>query len=523
MAATFSTPLGFRLQGNKEFLMIHVSRRSFLSAAGSIPFAAWLESHAYGYNAAPKVRYECRTSQGIDMLKSYAAGVKAMRNLPDSDPRSWVFQWYTHEVRGDMTKDAGINQTFTNPADPNRAVAQAMWNTCQAHNPGDDEDYFLPWHRCFVLFFEQIIAQLSGQPDFALPYWNYSTDVQTDRGVIPPQFTLPNDPVFGSLFDELRNPGVNQGTPIQNTAVGQEIAQGGVDPLSLDALTDTTYGTNGADAGFNADLDNGLHGNVHVMIGGQQNMGAIPWAARDPIFWMHHCNIDRLWGSWNTAGGVNPTLSQTFTFVDGTGTKVVVDIKDFLDLSVLNYTYDRFEPVPAFPTPTPTVAPPTPVPIAATPPQPLSLSATAARAALEPAPSQPSLPRAIAAHISARVPKHVYVVLRQLKADAQPGVLYRAYLDLPDNPTPQQLADHYVGTINFFNFVQHGDAHAAAAAPRAPGRSKERFVSFEVTSKIRALNSNRAIREKPVITIIPVGKPAENAHPVIGKVELVVQ
>jgi tyrosinase len=457
------------------------------------------------------------------MLKSYAAGVSAMQNLPASDPRSWVFQWYTHQVRGDTTKDAALDQTFPDPANPNRAIAEAMWNTCQAHNPGDDEDFFLPWHRCFVWYFEQIIANLSGNPSFALPYWNYSTDVDTDRGVIPPQFTLQNDPVFGSLYDDLRNDGVNQGTPIQNTAVGQEIGQEtGADPLSLDALSDTTYGANGVDAGFNQDLDNILHGNVHVMIGGQQNMGAIPFAARDPIFWMHHSNIDRLWASWNAAGGVNPTLSQTFTFVDGQGNQVVADTQNFLDLSTLSYTYDRFEPVPAFPAADAQRAAPAPAPIAAMAPAALNLTANAATASLDPVPSPGAAPKPLAAHLASKTPsKRIYVVLRQIRADAQPGVLYRVYLDLPDHPSKQQRADHSIGTINFFSFVRHG--HAAPAKHGNPSRAKERFVSFDVTSKIRALHSSRVLRAKPIITIVPVGKPANHANPAIGKVELVMQ
>lgn len=501
--------------------MIHVSRRSFLSAAGAIPFAAWLEKRALAQNA-PRVRYECRTPQGVAMLQSYAAGVRAMMNLPTGDFRSWVFWWFTHQVPTTTSKAAAINQAYPNPGDPNRAVAQAMWDTCQAHNPGDDLDYFLPWHRCYVFYFEQVIAELSGNPQFTLPYWNYSTDDQTVRGVIPPEFTMQNDPVFGSLFINLRNPGVNQGTPIQNTAVGQQIAQQtGTDPLSLDALTDTTYGPNGVDLGFNQDLDNFLHGNVHVMVGGPQNMGAIPFAARDPIFWMHHCNIDRLWASWNAAGGANSNLAQSFTFVDGKGNKVDADIKDFLDLTPLNYTYDRFEPVSAFPAPLAAAPAPNPVAIASMAPQALSLAAPAA-ATLNPSAPQGAQPQALSAHVASNAPaRRIYVVLRQLKADAQPGVIYRAYLDLPQKPTPQQLADHYIGTINFFNFVQHG--HAEMAVHRPGARVKERFVSFDVTSKIRALNATRTLRAKPVVTIIPDGTPAPNANPVIGKVELVVQ
>jgi len=156
-------------------------------------------------------------------------------------------------------------------------------------------------------------------------------------------------------------------------------------------------------------------------------------------------------------------------------------------------------------------------------PEALSLTATAARASLDPALAQGAQPRAVAAHVSSIGPaKRIYVVFRQIKADKQPGVLYRAYLDLPEKPNAQQLADHYVGTINFFNFVPHRTGHAAPA-PHAAARGKERFLSFDITSKIRALHFSRVLREKPVITIIPAGKPAENANPVIGKVELVVQ
>ena len=27
----------------------------------------------------------------------------------------------------------------------------------------------------------------------------------------------------------------------------------------------------------------------------------------DPIFYLHHCNLDRIWESWNRLGNSNPT------------------------------------------------------------------------------------------------------------------------------------------------------------------------------------------------------------------------
>ena len=100
------------------------------------------------------------------------------------------------------------------------------------------------------------------------------------------------------------------------------------------ALSEAQYLPSGASAGFNQTLDFGLHGNIHVFTGNSVGMGQVPWAANDPIFWMHHCNIDRIWASWNNvAGHANPTsaswLNKTFVFAgpDGKGVKAVV--KDY--------------------------------------------------------------------------------------------------------------------------------------------------------------------------------------------------
>jgi len=82
---------------------------------------------------------------------------------------------------------------------------------------------------------------------------------------------------------------------------------------------------------------------VHVFVGNGQGMGSIPWAANDPIFWMHHCNIDRIWTSWNATGHVNPTtaawLGKVFVFAgpDGKGVKEVV--KDYTNTQKAPWEY----------------------------------------------------------------------------------------------------------------------------------------------------------------------------------------
>lgn len=91
--------------------MIHVTRRSFLAAGGAIPLAAWLEQRGFAQAASMKVRYDARSTQGIDMLKVYAAAVNKMKDpaqIPTGDPRSWIFQWYSHFVNDATTKAAEI-------------------------------------------------------------------------------------------------------------------------------------------------------------------------------------------------------------------------------------------------------------------------------------------------------------------------------------------------------------------------------------------------------------------------------
>src|SRR5262249_47053655 len=153
---------------------------------------------------------------------------------------------------------------------------------------------FCNWHRHYVYLFEDIIRGVLNDNTFTLPYWNYLSGNVSDLS-IPALFRDSTSPLF--VAD--RNPWVNNGERIDKQNPGS---------LNLDALKEPTYidAPNG-DIGFCPVLDGNPHGLVHVYVGTRTNMGRIPFAANDPIFWLHHCNIDRLWESWNRAAGhVNP-------------------------------------------------------------------------------------------------------------------------------------------------------------------------------------------------------------------------
>jgi tyrosinase len=435
------------------------------------------------------------------MLALYAKGVKAMMAKGADDPTSWTFQWYIHAVRNDTTKAAEITRVFGSASSPHRTLATDTWSTCQAHFEPANYAWFLPWHRMFLYYFESIVRDACGDSSFTLPYWNYS---DVNQRSLPEQFRMQTDPTYATLYVDKRKPSVNAGDPIDKGTTN--------DPLSTASLKKTDYLKGGVDNGFCFDLDRTLHGAVHVGVGGPKNMGTIPWAAYDPIFWIHHCNIDRLWASWNAAGRSNPSttawLNQTFNFSDKSGTEVSAKVGDFVGTTALGYEYDKLEPV------TLSVA-------ASGAPEilmkstlgddtvedtagPATLGSTPIEVKLVPTSEKQGLRLDTLRGSDART----YLVLDGRTTDIEPGILYAVYLNLPQGMSGAAASAYYVGTFNFFDVM--------------PGMPMENQLSFDVTDVVNALLAQGPV-DGLTITIAPEGTPATGATPVVTGFELVLQ
>jgi tyrosinase len=355
----------------------------------------------------------------------------------------------------------------------------------------------------YVYFFERIIRKVSKKPEFTLPYWNYSVSGPA-HGVLPKQFRMPADPLFKSLFIKNRNapsPTVNNGQPIDMS-----------DPGALDTHPSLSKCAYSGSAGFCNVLDNGLHGNVHVLTGNGTNMGSVPFAANDPVFWAHYCNIDRLLASWNKdPNRVNPSgssfLNQAFTFSDENGISISVKIKDFLSIVPLQYTYDAFEPLP-------TKCPPPKVGLEVVQEKFSTLVHAPAKLALTGSPvrvqlklsDEPEAKKNPLSALSVPPPKRHYLMLKGLEANAQPGVLYHVYLGAPEGATPKADDPHKVGIINFFDAVPIEGAHTHDVS-----------FSFDVTDVLPRLK----LANEPVVTIAPINQPDAEAKPFVGSVALV--
>jgi hypothetical protein len=175
-----------------------------------------------------------------------------------------------------------------------------------------------------LCFFERILRKASGMPSLGLPYWNYSEASDPNARFLPAAFRTPAN-ASNPLFNSVRNANLNNGTA-QLAASAVSLASAIPGPVPFYTFSSNVYGT--------------PHSAIHGGIGGW--MGSVPTAAQDPIFWLHHCNIDRLWNRWLAAGGgrANPPASDTvwhntkFTFFDEFGEQVQMTGAELLNPNV---------------------------------------------------------------------------------------------------------------------------------------------------------------------------------------------
>jgi tyrosinase len=444
------------------------------------------------------------------MLRIFAEAVGKMMALPAGDPRSWSFQWYIHAVRDDRGKAAEAARLYPDLTNPDRTLADAVWDTCEAHFDPLRVNFFLPWHRMHLMSFERLVRNLTGATQFTMPYWNYT---DPDHRALPPEFRLPDDPLWRAVFREDRNPGVNDGRPID---------QVGEAPLGLTAMMSSVYDdTLDGDAGFCANLDNAPHSAVHIDVGTRERgMGAVSWAANDPIFWLHHCNIDRIWASWNKAGGRNPTderfLAQAFSFVDESGRAAHAKVADVLDTAALGYVYDHYVARPSGSVPFASASGLRFTEHAASRvlSAPVDLAAGPTIAGLGASGANPYFARLQAASVARRP---FYLRVAGVRITRQPGVSYEVHVNPAPLATPDRTAASYVGTINVFGAVVHG----AHTGPGPPPYTNPRNYSFVITDLVRDLLQSGQLTQPPDVMLVPTGRLRPGGAPAIDNISLV--
>ncbi|HET7436840.1 MAG TPA: tyrosinase family protein [Thermoanaerobaculia bacterium] len=326
-----------------------MTRRKFIQAttvavgAAAFPFESLL-AQATPISRAKYTRYNVTSPEGQRALASYAKGVQAMLNLPADHPQNWFRNAFVHLMD----------------------CPHGNW-------------WFYVWHRGYIGFLEETIRNLSGDMDFALPYWDW-----TELPQIPdPMFDGPLNPrnmpferYTGNLSDftnfiqaplqtywngltaaqlaQLNVRGyptfddfwysVNGYDPASQNAfagniayattcaaryltranpkfdaataydVSRHVVRSGIKPkdfynaniaLSFTSSKTPSHNTQPS-ASTNFSILEGMpHNQVHNYIGGVGPLDPGPYGNMtnflspvDPIFFLHHANMDRLWDVW---------------------------------------------------------------------------------------------------------------------------------------------------------------------------------------------------------------------------------
>jgi tyrosinase len=184
---------------------------------------------------------------------------------------------------------------------------------------------FGPWHRVLLAHFESELRMIDSSA--TLPFWDWTdadstaavfaddflgSDGQgTDGQVMDGPFAFAKGKWRVIVKDDDSNPDFlarSLGADPSATALPDKTQD--QDPVM--ALTDydespwyddmrTTPAQRArVDTLFRFRLEYDLHNLIHRYVGGDMALAASP---NDPVFWLHHCNIDRLWSLWEQTSG----------------------------------------------------------------------------------------------------------------------------------------------------------------------------------------------------------------------------
>lgn len=351
--------------------------------------------------------------------------------------------------------------------------------------------WFLPWHRAYLYYFERILRQAIGDPTLTLPYWDWS-DPATRR--IPAPFWGANNPL------NLSRRGVGPNNQVPAEFVDRTFI---IEPI-LNTRSFATFGGFAANSPAQrvagGSLEGTPHNNIHNWVGGPSGDMSFPVsAARDPIFWLHHANVDRLWAEWSRRQPAGqPTDSrwrnQAFSFYDEAARLVTITTASLLTPQALNYRYDTQQPAAA-----PVLAraaeprrvETAPAALPALGPQPVTMP-------LQPLPAFRNQLERVMRAPAAPGAESLQLAIEGIQPPANPQVLVRVFINLPNADAKTPFTDiHYAGNFSFFTGPGH-DHHGGTTTQL-----------LDVTEAIRKLRDAGQFKEGEPLNVTLVTSPID--------------
>lgn len=232
---------------------------------------------------------------------------------------------------------------------------------------------FLPWHRAALVELADALRQVDPQVE-DIPYWDWTADAALPGG--PATSTLWTNAYFGPDGDPnqgdrvlsgpfanwrawiyrartdsfqsrssvglVRRLGRTRTTVLPTQAVVNDLLNNYqvYDVSPWDETRNTRSFRNRVEGWYRGSV---LHNQVHNWIAGDMTAMTSP---NDPVFWLHHCNVDRLWAQWQESYGVN-TYAPTSGGPDGHNKNDALVFlldswtpADVLNIADLGYSYE---------------------------------------------------------------------------------------------------------------------------------------------------------------------------------------
>ncbi|KAK4487180.1 hypothetical protein RD792_006499 [Penstemon davidsonii] len=304
------------------------------------------------YRVPPVFQMKMRPSAhrvSPEYIFKYNMAIDRMKRLPKDDPRNFFQQANIHCA---YCNGAYKQQEGQDGPDPSKFL--------QVHNSW----LFFPFHRWYLYFYERILGKLINDPTFALPFWNWDNP----KGMtIPPMFLDERS----ALYDKKRNKDsmppavVDLGLtdikdPLQLvtnnlTIMYNEMIRGNSDVYGF---MGKAYSQGDAPDRGPGSVERGSHTSVHWWVGDpnqptREDLGNFYSAGRDPLFYCHHANVDRMWTLWQYFIPSNKVpykritetdfLNASFLFYDENAQLVRVTVQDCLDNLRMGYEFERID------------------------------------------------------------------------------------------------------------------------------------------------------------------------------------
>lgn len=192
---------------------------------------------------------------------------------------------------------------------------------------------FCPWHRFMLRQLELNLQRVLNDATFGLPYWDWAADGQktatrqkkskvwavdamggsgTPVKTGPFKFNAADPTSFRIRIESDVNGQLVQRAHGLRRAIGTQVSTLPKKADTVSALPLTPYDVTPWDtssSGFRNRVEGwvppatpALHNRVHVWVGGDMLPSSSP---NDPVFYMNHCNVDRIWEAWLTQHGRN--------------------------------------------------------------------------------------------------------------------------------------------------------------------------------------------------------------------------